>query len=235
MEEQARTNTISLSEKAYQTIRALILGNEFRAGEQILEKVLVERLSISRTPIREACIQLQKEGLIEIRPRRGIYIKPISAADMNEIYDIMSALEAQAAKVLANKISQKKITNKELEKLETPTVNMEKALETKNLKAWAEADEEFHLALLELCGNKRLKEAVLKYWGQVHRVRYFTLELRGQPSDSTDDHRALLDAIRSGNPRKAADIHEHHRQKAKQNLLDIIEKFERITVASPFC
>ncbi|WP_339901000.1 GntR family transcriptional regulator [Paraglaciecola polaris] len=225
MNKPMKTSTMPLSEKAYQTIRTLILENEFRAGEQILEKVLVEKLNISRTPIREACVQLEKEGLIEIRPRRGIFIKPISAADMNEIYDIMTALEAQAAKILAEKVATKTITEKELKQLELPTLRMEKALQQDNLKEWAEADEEFHLCLLELCGNVRLKQVVLQFWGQAHRVRYFTLELRNKPTDSTADHKAVVEAIRAGNAKKAGEIHSLHRQKGKHNLLSIIEKY----------
>ncbi|MDO6840552.1 GntR family transcriptional regulator [Paraglaciecola chathamensis] len=225
MNKPMKTSAIPLSEKAYQTIRALILENEFRAGDQILEKVLVEKLNISRTPIREACVQLEKEGLIEIRPRRGIFIKPISGADMNEIYDIMTALEAQAAKILAEKVANNTITEKELEQLELPTLRMEKALQQDNLKEWAEADEEFHLCLLELCGNVRLKQVVLQFWGQAHRVRYFTLELRNKPTDSTADHIAVVEAIRAGDAKRAGEIHSLHRQKGKQNLLGIIEKY----------
>lgn len=225
MKKPIKTNVVSLSEKAYQTIRALILDNEFRAGDQILEKVLVEKLNISRTPIREACVQLEKEGLINIRPRRGIFIKPISGADMNEIYDIMTALEAQAAKILAEKVANKTITEQEIKQLELPTLRMEKALEKDNLKEWAEADEEFHLCLLDLCGNVRLKQVVLQFWGQAHRVRYFTLALRDKPTDSTDDHKAVVAAIRAGDAKKAGEIHSLHRQKGKNNLLNIIEKY----------
>lgn len=225
MNKSITTATTSLSERAYQTIRSLILENEFRAGEQILEKTLVEKLNISRTPVREACVQLEKEGLIEIRPRKGIFIKPISAADMNEIYDIMTALEAQAAKILADKVKAGLVTERELKQLEVPTQRMQDALSKDNLKAWAQADEAFHLALLELCGNERLKQVVLQFWGQAHRARYFTLELRSKPTDSTDDHKAVVEAIRKGDALKAAKIHSQHRQKGKENLLKIIEKF----------
>lgn len=225
MNKPMKNNVIPLSERAYQTIRTLILENEFRAGEQILEKTLVEKLNISRTPVREACVQLEKEGLIEIKPRKGIFIKPISAGDMNEIYDIMTALEAQAAKVLAEKVKSGHITERELKQLELPTKRMQDALLKDDLKAWAQADETFHLVLLELCGNERLKRVVLQFWGQAHRARYFTLELRSKPTDSTDDHKAVVDAIRKGDALKAARIHSQHRQKGKENLLKIIEKF----------
>ncbi|WP_158971872.1 GntR family transcriptional regulator [Paraglaciecola sp. L3A3] len=226
MTKPSKTSAIPLSEKAYRTIRSLILENEFSAGDQILEKVLVEKLNISRTPIREACVQLEKEGLIKIRPRKGIFIKPISAADMNEIYDIMTALESQAAKILATKVAEKTITEQELKQLELPTLRMEEALQQDNLKEWAEADEAFHQCLLDLCGNVRLKQVVLQFWGQAHRVRFFTLELRAKPTDSTADHKAVVEAIRAGDANKAGEIHSLHRQKGKHNLLSIIEKYK---------
>ena len=66
---------------------------------------------------------------------------------------------------------------------------------------------------------------VLQFWGQAHRVRYFTLELRNKPTDSTADHKAVVEAIRAGNAKKAGEIHSLHRQKGKHNLLSIIEKY----------
>lgn len=213
------------TEHAYQTIRQFILENQFQPGEQIFEKDLVARLGSSRTPVREACVQLEREGLIEIRPRKGIYINPISASDMSEIYDILTALEAQAAAAVATKVADQHLDISALTVLRIPTFNMQQALDADDLIAWAEADEAFHLALLELSDNRRLKEVVLQFWGQAHRARYFTLKLREKPTDSTQDHKALVDAIKAGDHKKAWQIHTSHRQKGKRNLLSIIEKF----------
>ncbi|KMT66291.1 GntR family transcriptional regulator [Catenovulum maritimum] len=215
------TTNIPLAEKAYQVIREQILNNSYRAGEQILEKTLVETLAISRTPVREACVRLEKEGLIEIKPRHGIRVKPISLEDMAEIYEILTALESEAARKLATQ----NLKAADLKKLVTPTTAMEKALAKNDLEAWAEADEAFHLALVELSGNQRLKQVVLQFWGQAHRVRYFTLHLRDKPTGSTQDHIDLVNAIKAGNSELAASIHRNHRIEGKENLLKLLDKY----------
>lgn len=218
---QNKLTSVSLAESAYKALREQILNNQLRAGEQILEKTLVEQLNISRTPVREACVRLEREGLIEIKPRHGIRIKPISIDDMSEIYEILTALEAESARQLATR----KLTAADFKKLSAPTAAMEKALNRNDLEAWAEADEKFHLALVELSGNQRLQQVVLQFWGQAHRVRYFTLHLRTKPTDSTKDHIDLVNAIKDGKPELAAQIHREHRIKGKHTLLKLLETY----------
>ncbi|WP_016956552.1 GntR family transcriptional regulator [Catenovulum agarivorans] len=215
------SENLPLAEIAYRAIREEILNNQFKAGEQVLEKALVERFGISRTPVREACVRLEKEGLIEIKPRHGIRVKPISVEDMAEIYDILTALESEAARILA----EKQLTEDDYQTLVAPTAAMEQALANDQLEAWAEADEAFHLALVNLTGNQRLKQVVLQFWGQAHRVRYFTLHLRPKPTGSTQDHIDLVNAIKAGNANLAAEIHRNHRIKGKHTLLNLLETY----------
>src|ERR1700754_4311429 len=93
--------TTSLPQRAYQEVKALVLGNKLQGGEYILEESLAKAVQMSRTPLREALVQLQNEGLIVIVPRRGIRIVPITLADIREIYSVVESLEAQAARILA--------------------------------------------------------------------------------------------------------------------------------------
>ncbi|GLR69517.1 GntR family transcriptional regulator [Agaribacter marinus] len=216
----------SRTQQAYAILRERILDNSFKAGEQMLETTLAENLGMSRTPVREACIQLEREGLIKINPRKGILIKPISAHDMSEIYDILCALEPQAARLVAEKSAQGQIACESLERLEKTTADMAAALANDNLHEWAMADEAFHFALLEMCDNQRLKDVVLQFWGQAHRARFFTLPYRKKPVDSTKDHIALVNAIKQGDGELAFRIHAEHRLKGKYNLLNIIKNFD---------
>ncbi|MPW31234.1 FCD domain-containing protein [Agarivorans sp. B2Z047] len=211
---------LPLAQVAYQTLRELILNNEFKVGTQYLEKVLVERLNISRTPVREACVRLEREGLIEIQPRHGIRVKPISPDDMRDIYEILTALESQAIGTLASK----GLSEQQLQRLEKATARMAESLQQDNLEAWAEADEEFHHTLLDLTDNQRLKDVVLQFWGQAHRVRFVTLHLRDTPHDSTKDHSEVVQAIRERDPIKAADIHREHRIKGGKAMVALLEK-----------
>ncbi|MFC3120140.1 GntR family transcriptional regulator [Agaribacter flavus] len=220
------TSKTSRTQLAYRILRQKILDNSFKAGEKILETELAKSLDMSRTPVREACIQLEREGLIEITPRHGVSIKPINEQDMSEIYDILCALEPQAARLVAEKSAKGLLSEEDAKYLEQTTIDMENALINDNLYDWAMADEAFHYALLVLCGNQRLTDVVLQFWGQAHRARLFTLPYRKKPVDSTDDHVALLNAIKAGNADLAFQLHAEHRLKGMQNLLGIIRKFD---------
>lgn len=221
MKKDAKSNGESRSQLAYRTLRRLILDNELQMGTQHLERDLSERLGLSRTPVREACIQLEREGLIEIQPRHGIRVRPISPQDMREIYQVLTALESEAAATLARN----GLTAKQLASLEASTAAMSQALEVADLEAWAEADEGFHYTLIDLCGNQRLKDAVLQLWSQAHRTRMFTLHLRETPYRSTEDHAAVVDAIRRGDVEGAAASHRDHRVRGGESLVALLEKY----------
>ena len=94
----------SLSEQAYRQLRSRIVANVWPPGHQALEQAIALELGMSRTPVREALIRLQKEGLVEVVPRHGMRVLPVSANDMREIYEILTALESMAAELTAQPI-----------------------------------------------------------------------------------------------------------------------------------
>jgi DNA-binding GntR family transcriptional regulator len=211
----------SLVDNAYQAIRARILDNVWPPGHQALEQALALELGMSRTPVREALIRLQNEGLIEVVPRHGMRVAPVSATDMKEIYEILTSLEATAAELVA----QRRPTPAEIAPLEKATRDMEKALKKDDLDAWAEADERHHRHLIELCGNRKLAAVVYNYWDRAHRARMFTLRLRPKPVDSTHEHLAVVEAIRRGDAVAARELHRQHRERGSRELLAILTRY----------
>ena len=91
----------SLVDEAYQALKTAIRDNVFPPGHQAAEPEIARQLGMSRTPVHEAIIRLQEEGLVQVLPRRGILICPISADDIREIYDVLIAVEGMAAALLA--------------------------------------------------------------------------------------------------------------------------------------
>lgn len=211
----------SLVEEAYSGIRRRILDNHWSPGFQAMEQEIALQLGMSRTPVREALIRLCKEGLVEVIPRRGMRVLPVSPNDMREIYEILTALESMAAELLAAR----KPSGAELKPLVTATNAMEKALSKGDLDAWAAADELFHQRLIVMAGNKLLTDAIMSYWDRAHRARMFTLRLRPTPVDSTYEHMALVERLREGDAPGAAAANRQHRQRASRELLSIFEKF----------
>ena len=216
-----RAATTSLVDEAYEQIHRRILDNAWPPGHRALEQEVALALGMSRTPVREALLRLQNEGLVEVIPRHGMRVLPVSPNDMREIYQILTALECMAAELLA----QRQPSGKELEPLVAATKAMDKALKAGDLEAWAAADESFHRQLVELAGNRQLQATVMNYWDRAHRARMFSLRLRPKPVNSTREHRALVDRIAAGDADGAAQVFRAHRQRAGRELLAIFEHY----------
>ncbi|GAA4338408.1 GntR family transcriptional regulator [Pigmentiphaga soli] len=211
----------TLVEQAYKAMRQRILDNVWQPGFQALEQELALQLGMSRTPVREAVIRLQNEGLVEVIPRRGVRVLPVSSQDMEEIYAILTALECLAAETVARR----KPSSQELKPLRDATTRMEKALARNDLEAWARADEDFHYALVSLSGNRHLLSAVMGYRDRVYRARMFTLRLRPPPVHSTREHLALVQRLADGDAVGAARVNREHRQRASRELVGIFRNF----------
>lgn len=211
----------SLVDRAYREIKRRIMGNLYPPNLQVLEQDLAAQLGMSRTPVREALIRLEKEGLVEILPRRGMRVVPIAPEDMREIYEVLTCLEARAAERLAAR----KPSKAEVQPLIVAVEEMDRALKQSDLDAWAEADEAFHRLLLELCGNRRLASMALTVSELVHRARMVTLRMRPPPHQSNKDHRLVLQAILAGDARKAYEAHYQHRHRAMELLTEILERY----------
>ncbi|THK36663.1 GntR family transcriptional regulator [Ensifer sp. MPMI2T] len=210
----------TMTATAHLKIRQLILDNKWPPGYQATEQEVASILGMSRTPVREALMRLQQDGLVSVVPRHGMRVLPVSPSDMKEIYDILTSLESTAAELAAAR----HLTEEQLKGLERATADMDKALERDDLDRWAQADARFHEQLLELSGNKMLKSVVLNFIDRAHRVRMLTLKMRPKPVNSTRDHAELVRAIRAGDVEKAGTIHREHRRRAGRELLDLLER-----------
>lgn len=206
------------ADKAYRELRARILDNSMPSGEQYTEEELAAMLRMSRTPTREAMLRLAGEGLVEVRPRHGMRIKPVSLADMREIYEVLTALESMAAALAATRRDQ----GDSIRQLRNAIRDMDAALEVDDLHAWADADARFHTLLVAAAGNARLAELVQTYVGQSHRVRMMTLRLRPKPTLSNRDHEAVVDAVAAHDARRAHDIHFAHREQSGRMLAELL-------------
>lgn len=209
------------TDDAYTQLKIEIRSNRIPPGYLAPEPEIALRLGMSRTPVREALIRLETEGLVELIPRRGARVLPISATDMTEIYELLTALEPVAAASLAAR----KPDDAELRPLAEATFDMEDALKREHLEDWAEADDRFHRTLLQLHGNQRLSDFVGTLYDQAHRARIVTLRLREWPTQSTAEHRAILEHLRDGDADATFDAFRAHRLRAAEELLSILENY----------
>lgn len=213
----------SLSDEAYRILKGEILENRFTPGSQASEKEMVERFGLSRTPVREALLRLREEGLIEILPRRGFRVLPLSVSDVREIQQVSKALELEAAVILA----QSSLTEEQITELDAAIVEMEEAIEQNDREKWTAADRRFHLGVVERCGNQRLFNAFIDLFGLSNRARSFALYVREMPVQSTKEHRQMLDAILAGDIEAVQRLYRQHWERTTEELLEIVAKHNR--------
>lgn len=208
-------------DRAYHDLRYRILTGRLAPGTTLLESELASLLSLSRTPVREAVIKLEEEGLVEVRPRHGVTVKALTIQDVADILHIFSALEVRAVEVVA----QRGISDVEHAALEGLLDRMEAATRAGDIAGWSDLDDEFHSQIVALCGNLRLQEAIGAYWGQQYRARVIIVPLRPSPIQSDIEHRGIVQALTAGNRTLARARHQAHRDRADTQQLALLRDY----------
>ena len=205
----------SLADDAYAALRVSILEASLPPGHTTGEGEIAEQLGMSRTPVHEAVLRLQQEGLLRVLPKRGVQVAPLSAEALAETYEVLVALEGAAARRLALDPGRAEV----LRALSDATEAMAAALGARDLAAWARADDGFHRTLLDRCGNGRLARLANTVADQAQQARAATLRGRPLPTASADEHRWLLRALEAGEPETARAAVEAHRRRASAEIL----------------
>ncbi|WP_298261771.1 GntR family transcriptional regulator [uncultured Litoreibacter sp.] len=207
--------------QALERLREMVFSGDLPPDSNHYEADLADQLGMSRTPVREAALTMQAQGLVEVQPRRGVRILPISSEDMADIYDVLCELESLAAQ----RAAEIGYAKEDLQVAQDCIDEMDAALSKQDRNLWAKADDRFHTELVRLGGNKRVVEVVARYSDQVRRARMMTLPLRPLPVKSNEDHRAVLCAIERGDAQQAKDVHRAHRVEARTLLTNLIREF----------
>lgn len=216
-------------DSAFEALRERILTNALAPGTTMLEEECAKALGFSRTPVREALIRLAQEELVEIIPRRGFRVKPVTLRDIKEMNEVLACLEVQAAERLAAKHSRQH----DIPLLEEAIRQMDDALASADMEAWAAADFRFHALLIELCGNAHLTRTARSYLVKAHRARLLTLPFRAPPVYSNTNHAAVVEAIRRGDAETARQIHLAHKRRWSAELADIVDRGDLTDALAP--
>src|SRR5262245_41009693 len=217
---ERRAKRESRVDQAYAEIRRRILDNHYAPGHQVLEQELAADLGMSRTPVREALVRLQNERFVQLIPRHGMRVVPLSIHELRDVYEVLTALELTAIE----RLIRAELDDESLMAIEKSVDEMDLAVRKKDVDAWAQADERFHRSLVTLCGNRRLAEMVEMLWEQGHRARMTTVRLRASLEQSNREHRAVLDAIRQRDWRQARARHAKHRARAMTEILNLLQQ-----------
>ncbi len=205
-------------DNAYERLKNEILNGQLPPGFQAPEPDIATRLGMSRTPVREALIRLEADGLVDLVPRRGAKVLPISLQDICEIYQILSALEALAAGTACRKAG-----GETLAEIEEVLNEADDALERQDIEAWAVHDDRFHRLMAKASGNLRLEAEIEGFLDQVYRANTVLLRLNKAPASNAADHRKIVQAIRDGDTDGATETARLHRLNGMLRMKDVLQ------------
>ncbi|MGK7377386.1 GntR family transcriptional regulator [Planococcus sp. 1R117A] len=208
-----------LPQRAYHIIRIAIRDLILLPGQTILEREMAEALQMSRTPVREALVRLETEGMVRIIPRRGFIVEPIEKEDLKQIYEIVERLDG-----LAVSLATMRVDMEEVAQLELLIEQQEDALEQKKLKEWAVLDFQFHDLIIDYAKNKRLRTVIDSHSDQLYRARLFTINHRPFPFHSIVEHKAILACMKAKDGHAADVLMQSHRNRARIEILAAVEK-----------
>jgi DNA-binding GntR family transcriptional regulator len=209
----------SKSKKAivYENLKKRIINHQLKPGEPLNESVLTKELGISKTPIREALQQLEKEGFIENIPGKGSFVSRISIQDIREIFEIREILECEVVKRAAMKSDPDKIEGIR-KKFETESNG------DKNSRDQFKAGDRIHTFIFESFGNKRLLEYYKRLQEHIIRMRlYFFNQLHQERSgQSFKEHVEIMDALIAQDPPRAEKAMRDHLRNSTEYLKKVI-------------
>ena len=199
---------------ATEAIREAILDGSLRPGSRLKEEQLARKLGISRTPIREALLVLQSDGLIETTPNRGATVRSYAPADLDELYQLRALLEGHAARVAANHIGPD-----ELVTLQESCERFDGLRDVGDIEALVAENQLFHETILHSTGSARLLEMVRKVVEVPLVHRSFLWYSDEQRLISGHYHRQLASALEARNTERAESIMKAHVQEARDFLV----------------
>jgi len=202
-------DVLLLRDNIYESVRADILACRLAPGEEVREQVLAARYAVSRAPVREALLRLEKERLVTVSPRQGYRINRISLSDAADLFEMRSVLEPACASAAASRADSDILRG------------LDAFRRLPKRRDFIEYNRAFHAAIAHAGGNQRMAETVCQLIEQSERlVRVRIDSIKGRDtSELVAEHVAIIDAIQERDARRAARIVREHVQRAGKRIL----------------
>jgi len=203
---------VSLAERAYLAVRDMIVSLELRPGAVVNERELMERLGIGRTPVREALRRLAQEQLVEVFPRRGMFVTGVDVRDLARISEVREALEPEAARLAAERAtdSDRDDLRALLDEIGGADVDL------------IELDERVHRAVYRAAHNDLMEATLGQYYVLALRIWMIALDRAHELEQAVEAHRELLHAIIDGDGERAAAAMRAHVQNFEQAMRRVL-------------
>jgi DNA-binding GntR family transcriptional regulator len=195
----------SLSDEAYYRIRDLIVSLELAPGSIVSERALMERLGLGRTPVREALRTLAQERLVDVYPRRGIFVSSVNARDLASLSEVRALLETHAAALAAERA-----TPAEREHAQALIDDLEATAGEHDERRLIDLDQRIHRHVYRCTHNAHLEETLNRYYVLTLRIWFLALDRVARLDEAVQEHRELLEAIRDGDAAAAGVAMRRH-------------------------
>ena len=206
---------MSFADRAYYAIRELIVTLELAPGAVVREPELTERLGIGRTPVREALRRLAQERLVEVFPRRGMFVTKVDVRDLARLCEVRLALEPEAARLAAERATQA-----DLAELRAVLTELD-VRRKRDPRALIDLDERIHRAIYHASHNPYLAETLEQYYAHALRIWMVALA-RTDIGAAVGGHHAVLEAVVRGDGARAAGLMREHVESFEAAVRDVL-------------
>ncbi len=214
---------IPLQEFAYQKCQELIGSGELIPGKLYSESAISKQLGISRTPLRTALQQLEKEGLIIRLPQRGFYVYEFKEKDIEELFAIRKAIEGYAVEHIA-----KTRAEADLKKARQHLSAQEDARQSDDYSIFIREDRKFHENLVKALDNKRLVMIYSDLRQSIELIGLKRFKMNSQRNQSISEHKAIMKAIENGDPLAAREAVYNHLDMAMISLKKYLKSIDQL-------
>lgn len=213
MNENNIYNQKPLRRAIYEELKEDILKGEIPPGTRLMEVMLSKEKGASRTPVRDAIKLLAHDGLVDIKPNRGAYVKGVTLAELIDILEVREEIDGMAAYYAAERVD-----NLILRDLQYAKDQYKKALELGEIEKTVFWDTEFHKIVINGTRNKTLVELMEKLHEKVLRFRYVYYEKFENHENIVEEHTMLFEAISNRDSEKARKIAKEHTQQLREKI-----------------
>lgn len=206
----------SLPKIRYERLRANMLLGTLKTGQVLRQEELARRFNVSRVPLREALSQLEADGLIEARPRRGYAVTLLEADEIVELFELRTVVEEHAGRVAA-----RSRTPQDIEEVEKIVLTMD-TLDTSDPEfrnRWTLLNYEFHNRIIASSRRKRLAKIAATLRSTTEPYVRVEIDLTGDAVDAGRQHREMLEALRAGDSDGLAELSRQHVESTARRLL----------------
>lgn len=207
--------TMSSTQQVYEWLRDTIQRGDLPPGERISETAIGNRFGISRQPVREAFIRLAADGLTEVRPQRGTYIRRISISAVLSARLIREAVESDLIRMVAENVNPELIA-----RLDSAIAEQRAAIAREDREEFVRLDDAFHRMLTIAAGHEPVWTTLEGLKSQMNRLRYISVQVF-DAENLLDQHVAIIDGLRQNDPVAAEQAMRLHLRELLNNLPEI--------------